>query len=103
MGQVSDREGAFAVNDVKIEQVRTGGKWKYLGNTDGTGRWWIIKEMIKGGGNVRLSKPGYHTVVMSESEFLQQINILMVPTEVRGSEFGDAAHSPASGGTGWPK
>lgn len=91
MGQISDREGGFAVNNVLIEQQQPGGQWKKLGNTDGNGRWWIIKDTVSGGGKIRLSKPGYHTQLMSESEFLQQMNIVMVPTGGRGVE--DEMHS----------
>ena len=86
-GQVSDREGAFAVNDVRIEQQESGGRWRTLGVTDGKGKWNIFKVQIKGGGRVRLSKPGYQTLILNESEFLQQDNIVMSPTG--DSRFGD--------------
>lgn len=91
MGQISDREGAFSINNVRIEQSQPDGSWKQLGSSDGNGRWWIIKEKLKGGGNVRLSKPGYYPVVMSEAEFLQQVNVLMTPTESRGGGFGESS------------
>ncbi len=80
MGQISDREGAFSINNVRFEQQQSDGTWKYLGNTDGNGRWWIMKEKIKGGGGIRLSKNGYYTITMGESEFLQQYNIVLAPT-----------------------
>ena len=86
-GQISDRESAFSVNDVKIEQQKPGGEWKTIGYTDGKGKWNIFKVNIGGGGKVRFSKPGYETLVMYESEFLQQNNILMSPTGE--SRFGD--------------
>lgn len=86
-GQVSDREGAFSINDVKIEQQRPGGAWRVLGTTDGKGKWNIFKAQIKDGGKIRISKPGYDTIVMYENEFLQQTNILLTPTEA--SRFGD--------------
>jgi len=97
MGQISDREGAFSINNVKIEQQQTNGSWKHLGDTDGNGRWWIIKEWIKGGGQVRLSKPGYYAITMSESEFLQQVNIVMMSSGSRQGGFGEL---PAGSGTG---
>jgi hypothetical protein len=86
-GQVSDREGAFAVNDVKIEQQEAGGRWRTIGETDGKGKWNILKMQIKGGGRIRMSKPGYQTLILNESEFLQQDNIVMSPTG--DSRFGD--------------
>lgn len=86
-GQVSDREGAFAVNNVKIEQHGPEGGWRVIGHTDGKGKWNIFKTNIKGGGRIRLSKPGYQTLILNESEFLQQDNIVMSP--VGDSRFGD--------------
>lgn len=86
-GQISDRESAFSINDVKIEQQKPGGAWKVIGYTDGKGKWNIFKMHIGGGGKIRFSKPGYETLVMYESEFLQQTNILMTPTGE--SRFGD--------------
>lgn len=80
MGQISDREASWAVAGALIEQQRSDGAWKELGETDGGGRWWIMKERIKGGGRVRISKPGYFTRTMAENEFMQETNILMVPT-----------------------
>jgi hypothetical protein len=91
MGQVSDREAGFAVNNVIIEQQQPGGQWKSLGHTDGNGRWWVMKDFIKGGGRIKLSKPGYHTKVISESEFLQEMNIVLLPTGGSGME--EDAHS----------
>ncbi len=86
-GQVSDREGAFSVNNVKIEQHGPEGGWRVIGYTDGKGKWNIFKINIKGGGRIRLSKPGYQTLILNESEFLQQDNIVMSPTG--DSRFGD--------------
>jgi len=86
-GQISDREGAFSINDVKIEQQKPGGGWRVLGTTDGKGKWNIFKAQIKDGGRIRLSKPGYETLVMYENEFLQQNNIILTPTGE--SRFGD--------------
>ncbi|MBI5762430.1 MAG: hypothetical protein HZA51_02765 [Planctomycetes bacterium] len=88
MGQISDREGAFSINNVRIEQQQTDGSWKNLGSTDGNGRWWIIKEKINGGGRIRLSKNGYYTIMMGESEFLQQYNIVLAPTG-GSTQFGE--------------
>lgn len=79
MGQISDRESAFAVNGVEIEQQQPDGSWKELGTTDGRGRWWILKDQIKPGRPVRLKKRGYRTEVMSDSEFMQQNNMIMMP------------------------
>lgn len=76
-GQVSDRQGTWPVNNVNISQQQSDGSWKDIGVTDGKGRWNILKARISGGGRVKLHKPGYYTVLMSESEFLQQSNILM--------------------------
>ena len=86
-GQISDRESAFSINDVKIEQQKPGGAWKTIGYTDGKGKWNIFKVKIGGGGKIRFTKPGYDTLVMYENEFLQQTNILMTPTGE--SRFGD--------------
>ena len=100
MGQVSDREGAFSIGGVKIEQIQSDGSWKYLGTTDGNGRWWILKEKMKGGGKIRLSKQGYHSVIMSDAEFLQQVNLVLMPTGSSGgfgesgSDFGTRPHAP---------
>ena len=90
MGQVSDREGAFCIGGVKIEQSQSDGSWNQLGTTDGNGRWWIIKEKMKGGGKVRMSKQGYYPIVMSDSEFLQQVNLVMTPTDNAGG-FGETS------------
>lgn len=87
MGQISDRQSAWSVNDVLIEQQQTDGSWKQLGRTDGNGRWWIIKDRFSGGGKVRLSKPGYFSITMPEAEFLQQNNLLMIPSGE--AEMGD--------------
>lgn len=68
------------VNDVRIEQQQSDGVWKTIGHSDGKGAWNIFKAQIKGGGRVRLSKPGYATIVMDESDFLSQNVIMMAPT-----------------------
>ena len=80
MGRISDREAAGPVNSVKIEQLRPDGTWKQLGRTDGHGYFQVYKHEIVGGGRIRLSKPGYHTLNMSESEFLMENSMLMSPT-----------------------
>jgi hypothetical protein len=80
MGQVSDRESAFAINDARIEQQTPDGGWRLLGRTDGGGRWWIMKDKIQDGGPIRITKPGYFAIRMSESEFLQSMNLIMIPT-----------------------
>ena len=90
MGQVSDREGAFSVGGVKIEQMQSDGSWYQLGITDGNGRWWIIKDKMQGGGKIRLSKPGYYPIVMSDAEFIQQVNLVMTPTGGSSSGFGES-------------
>lgn len=90
-GQVSDRQGTFPVNDVVISQQQNDGSWKRIGNTDGKGKWNILKAQISGGGRVRMEKQGYHTLTMSESEFLQQNNILMQASDT--SFHGESAES----------
>jgi hypothetical protein len=84
-GQISDRESAFTVGDVRIEQQAEDGGWRLLGKTDGRGRWWILKDRIKGGGMIRISKAGYYPIRQSENEFLQSINLLMIPSGSAGS------------------
>ena len=79
MGRISDREYASPVAGVKIEQQNEDGTWRKIGETDGAGKWWIMKNEYKGGGRVRLSKVGYGTQVMSDNEFLQASSLLMVP------------------------
>jgi hypothetical protein len=79
MGQISDRESSWSVPGVLIEQQQPDGTWSTLGETDGGGRWWVMKEKIHGGGRIRVSKPGYYSRTMRESEFLQENNILLVP------------------------
>ncbi len=80
-GHICDREGAFAVDGVEIAQRQPGGSWKVLGRTDGKGRWEIFKHQISGGGQIRISKPGYATVFLSESEFRQQTQIVLEATD----------------------
>ena len=67
MGQISDRESSWRVIGAMIEQQQADGSWKTLGETDGGGRWWIMKDQIRGGGRIRISKPGYYTRTMGES------------------------------------
>ena len=88
MGQISDREFAHAVEGVKIEQQKDDGDWRKLGETDGSGKWWILKGAIKGGGRIRLSKPGYFTQTLGENEFLQGNSFIMVPTSADEDESG---------------
>ena len=88
MGQVSDRDGAFSVGGVRIDQLQPDGSWHQLGITDGNGRWWILKEKMEGGGKIRMSKPGYYPIVMTEAEFIQQANLVMTPTDASGG-FGE--------------
>jgi hypothetical protein len=84
-GQISDRESAFCIGDVRIEQQSEDGGWRLLCKTDGNGRWWILKDSIKGGGTIRISKTGYYPIMQSENEFLQSINLLMIPTGGAGA------------------
>jgi hypothetical protein len=79
MGQISDRDSSGSVPGVLIEQQQSDGTWKNLGETDGGGRWWIMKNKVHGGGRIRITKPGYYSRTMREAEFLQENNILMVP------------------------
>ncbi len=92
-GQVSDRESSSSIAGVSVEQQQSDGSWKHVGDSDGKGRFNIFRDKIKSGGNVRLSKTGYSTVIMAEQEFLQQTNVLMTPTG-ETQNFGDdsAAH-----------
>ena len=78
--QISDRESTRPVYGVVISQHQADGAWKRVGQTDGTGRWNIFKSRISGGGDIRLSKPGYRTKMMLESTFLQEHNVLMQAT-----------------------
>lgn len=88
MGQISDGVSSWAIGDVKIEQKQEEGNWKKLGKTDGDGRWWILKKDIHGGGPIRISKPGYRTKTISEADFMNDPNILMVPDEGEGGSAG---------------
>jgi hypothetical protein len=96
MGQVSDRDGAFSVGGVKIDQMKADGSWHQLGMTDGNGRWWILKEKMEGGGKIRLSKPGYYPIVMTEAEFIQQVNLVITPTGASSSGFGETSRDIGS-------
>ena len=86
MGRMADREYASAVAGVKIEQQQEDGTWKKLGETDGSGKWWIMKKDYKGGGKIRLSKKGYGTQVMTDNEFMQASSMLMAPDTADESE-----------------
>ena len=77
---------------MKIEQQAPDGNWRTLGHTDGNGKWWILKDKIKGGGRIRLSKTGYYTLVLGENEFLQGSSFLMVPSS--GEEEGSGVNQP---------
>jgi len=90
-GHISDRDNSWAVNAVTISQHQPDGTWQRIGTSDGKGRWEVFKENIKGGGNIKVDKEGYYTIVMPESEFLQSHVILM---QAKGGEdFGDSAPS----------
>lgn len=86
MGRMNDREYSTAVAGVKIEQQQDDGTWKYLGETDGSGKWFILKSEYKGGGRIRLSKKGYGTQIMSDNEFMQASSMLMAPDSVDQSD-----------------
>ncbi len=92
MGQLSDRESSQSINNAKCEQRQSDGEWKVLGTTDGKGRWWILKENIQGGGQIRITKPGYYPRSMSESEFLSDPNLLMIPSSSKDS-FGGSSNT----------
>lgn len=92
-GQISDRQGTWPVNDVIISQQQSDGSWKRIGSSDGKGKWNILKANIKGGGRIKLEKPGYYTLNMSESEFLQQNNILL--------EASDDSYQSGRTGSSW--
>ncbi|MCB9852995.1 MAG: hypothetical protein H6819_07860 [Phycisphaerales bacterium] len=79
-GHISDRENSWGINGVEIAQKQPSGKWEIIGGSDGKGRWEVFKNRIKGGGTIRVSKPGYYTIEMSEAEFLQKHVILMQST-----------------------
>ncbi len=80
MGRMADREYSSAVAGVQIDQQQEDGSWKNLGETDGSGKWFILKSQYKGGGRIRLSKKGYGTQIMSDNEFMQSSSLLMTPT-----------------------
>lgn len=86
MGQISDREASWSVGGAVIEQQQPDGGWKRLGETDGGGRWWIMKDSIRGGGRIRITKPGYFTKYLRESEFMQENNVLMTPSDASSPE-----------------
>jgi hypothetical protein len=79
MGRMNDREYSTPVAGVKVEQQQEDGSWKFIGETDGSGKWFILKSKYKGGGNIRLSKKGYGTQVMADNEFMQASSMLMAP------------------------
>jgi len=91
MGQLSDQEAAFSIGNAKIEQQQEDGSWKLLGNTDGNGRWWIMKKEVRSGGRIRITKPGYHPLHLQESKFLQEYNLLMIPSDYMGSGEDDSS------------
>jgi len=80
MGQISDREASWAISGALIEQQKSDGTWREIGETDGGGRWWIMKDRIKGGGRIRITKPGYFPRTLAEAEFMQETNIMMIPS-----------------------
>jgi len=86
MGRMNDREYASAVAGVKIEQQQEDGSWRKIGETDGSGKWWILKSEYQGGGRIRLSKKGYGTQVMTDNEFMQASSMLMSPESVDESD-----------------
>jgi len=78
-GIISDRETARPLPFVEISQ-RHSGSWKSLGETDGRGRYWIIKETVKGGGRIRFTKESYHPAEVTEGEFLTGQSFILVPS-----------------------
>ena len=86
MGRMADREYSSAVAGVQIDQQQEDGSWKNLGETDGSGKWFILKSQYKGGGRIRLSKKGYGTQIMSDNEFMQASSLLMAPTSTDESD-----------------
>jgi hypothetical protein len=89
MGQISDRDSSRSIGSASIEQKQSDGSWKLLDQTDGNGRWWIMKSEVGGGGRIRISKPGYYPKVIPENEFMQEHSLLLVPSGAGG--FGDDA------------
>ena len=92
MGRMSDREYSTPVAGVKIEQQQEDGSWKNLGETDGSGKWFIMKSQYKGGGRIRLSKKGYGTQIMSDNEFMQASSMMMAPDSVDESQTNSPWH-----------
>jgi len=89
MGQISDQESSWSIGGATIEQQQPDGAWKRLGETDGNGRWWIMKKDLQSGGRIRVMKPGYYPRVLPESDFMQEHNILMIPSGDSGSDDAD--------------
>lgn len=89
-GIVSDRETARPISDVSISQ-RCAETWKELGETDGRGRYWILKTDVRGGGKIRLAKPGYRPTELLESEFMTGQSFILVPTSEAPDEMSEAA------------
>ena len=83
-GHISDREGTWGIGGVEISQKQADGTWKTIGKSDGKGKWEVFKNTVSGGGKIRLRKPGYYTITMPESEFMQQHLILMQATGEAG-------------------
>lgn len=86
MGRMNDREYSTPVAGVLIEQQQEDGSWKKLGETDGSGKWFIMKSQYQGGGRIRLSKKGYGTQIMTDNEFMQSATMLMTPNEIDQSD-----------------
>ena len=87
-GQIRDQETAASIGGARIEQQEPDGSWKLLATTDGKGGWEIFKANVQGGGAVRITKPGYYTLHMPESEFMSSNNLIMTPTGGGGTEDG---------------
>lgn len=79
-GHVRDSGSTLAVGGVEISQQQPNGSWKLLARSDGKGKLNIFRSKFGGGGRVRLRKPGYRTLMLLESEFLQETQFLMKRT-----------------------
>lgn len=78
-GIISDRETARPLPFVKIDQEKGDG-WKHVGDTDGRGRYWIMKDRVGGGGVMRFSKNGYLPTKVTEGDFLTGQSFLLTPS-----------------------
>lgn len=85
-GIVSDRENGRPLPSVQIDQKRAE-QWRSLGETDGKGRYWIMKHGVHGGGPVRLAKQGYHSTEIKEGDFLTGQSFLLIPSETQPDAF----------------